>query len=271
MKLDGHAKLTNSAIRAFKSRCTKSTDVFLREKMCQLSQFSTWNINWDSVDSNKNDNRFLIKYIIAQELAVFGEFSHKIGNGYLTREVVAVDLEPPTVFGHLADWGQKYHFMRRGAGASVKDAHRECIELIRKETMNWIRLMMQVLYSYRRRGRSGGSTVFLRKRAASHLAIALHSLQDSFSPGHTKRTNYENYQYPGAIEDIYIYEKQDKHQHSQHDFDSGSMNSFLSRSAVYASADLLRLCALSVSMKSITPLNWNTFENRWLKLSSRAK
>ncbi len=271
MKLDGHAKLTNSAIRAFKSRCSKSTDVFFREKMCQLPQFSIWNINWDGVDSNKNDNRFLIKYIIAQELAVFGEFSHKIGNGYLTREVVAVDLEPLKLPYHRFDFGQKYHFMRRASGATVKDAHRECVELIRKEAMNWIKLMMQILYSYRRRGRSGGSTVFLRKRAASHLAIALHSLQDSFSPGHTKRTSYENYKHPGAIEDIYIYKEQDTHKHSQHDFASGSMNSFLSRSAVYASADLLQLCALSVSRKSVIPLNWNTFENRWLKLSSRAK
>lgn len=204
MKLDGHAKLTNSALRAFKARCSTSTDVFFREKMCHLPQFSAWNINWNSVDSNENDNRSLIKYIIAQELSVFGELSHQIGRGYLAREVVAVDLEPPLVFGHLADWGQKYHFMRRAAGATIKDAHKEAVELIRKEAMNWIRLMIQVLYSYRRRGRSGGSTDFLRKQAASHLAIALHSLQDSFSPGHTKRTHYQSSQYPGTIEDIYI-------------------------------------------------------------------
>jgi hypothetical protein len=271
MKLDGHAKLTNSAIRAFKSRCSKSTDVFFREKMCHLPQFSTWDINWDGASSNENDNRFLIKYIIAQELAVFGELSHQIGRGYLAREVVAVDLELPLVFGHITDWGQKYHFMRRAEGATVKDAHREAIELIRKEAMNWIRLMIRVLHTYRQRGRNRGSTTSLRKQAASHLAIALHSLQDSFSPGHTKRARYERSQYPGAIEDIYIYEVQDKHKHSQHDFDSGSAHSLHALSSVYASADLLRLCALSVSMKSAIPLNWNMFENRWLKLSSRAK
>ena len=271
MKLDGHAKLTNSAIRAFKSRCSKSTDVFFREKMCQLPQFSTWNINWDRVSSNENDNINLAKYIVAQELSAFGETSHKINAGYLTREVVAVDMEPPLVFGHFFNWGQKYHFMRRASGATVKDAHKEAVDLIKKETMSWISSMMHVLYSYRRHGRSGGSTVFLRKKAASHLAIALHSLQDSFSPGHTKRTHYETPQYPGSIEDIYIYKEQDKHNHSQHDFDSASTNSLLSRSAVYASADLLRLCALSVSMKSMAPIGWNTFESRWLKLSSRAR
>jgi len=270
MKLDGHAKLTNSAIRAFKTRCSKSTNVFFREKMCHLPQFSVWNINWSDVSSNKKDNNFLIKYIIAQELSVFGESSHKIGRGYLTREVVGVDLEPPLVLGHLFNWGQKYHFMRRASGETVKDAHREAIDLIKKETMNWISSMMNVLHSYRRHGRSGGSTVFLRKRAASHLAIALHSLQDSFSPGHTKRTHYENPQYPGAIEDIYIYKDQDKHNHSQHDFDSGLINSLHARSAVYASADLLRICALSVSMKSMFPIGWSMFENRWLNLSARA-
>lgn len=78
-----------------------------------------------------------------------------------------------------------------------------------KEAMIWVKLMMRVLHSYRRRGRSGGSTVILRKKAASHLAIALHSLQDSFSSGHTKRAEYEDPRHPGAIEDIYIYSKQD--------------------------------------------------------------
>jgi len=271
MKLDGHAKLTNSAIRAFKSRCSESTNIFFREKMCQLPQFNTWNINWGSNNSNEKDNGNLVKYIIAQELSVIGESLHQIGRGYLTREVVAVDLEPPLVLGHFWNWGQKYHFMRRTSGATVKDAHREATALIKKETMNWIRSMMHVLYSYRRHGRSGGSTVFLRKQAASHLAIALHSLQDSFSPGHTKRVRYEHFHYPGAIEDIYIYNKQDKHKHSQYDFDSGSVNSPHARSAVYASADLLQLCALSVSMKSIFPIGWNIFEDKWLKLSSRAK
>ncbi len=271
MKLDGHAKLTNSAIRAFKSRCSESTDLFFREKICQLPQFDTWNISWDSVDSNESDNINLAKYIIAQELSVFGESLHQIGRGYLTREVVAVDLEPPLVFGHYFGWGQKYHFMRRASGATVKDAHIEAIDLIKKETMNWIRSMLHVLYSNRRHGRSGGSTIVLRKQAASHLAIALHSLQDSISPGHTKRTHHENPQYPGAIEDIYIYKEQDKHNHSQRDFNSASVNSLLSSSAVYASADLLQLCALSVSMKSILPIGWSTFENRWLKLSSRTK
>jgi len=271
MKLDGHAKLTNSAIRAFKSRCSESTNVFFREKICHLPQFNTWNINWQGENSNENDNINLFKYVIGQEISVLGESFHQISRGYLTREVVAVDLEPPLVFGHKFDWGQKYHFMRRESGATVKGAHSEATALIKKETMNWIRTMVHVLYSYRRHGRSGGSTVFLRKQAASHLAIALHSLQDSFSPGHTKRARYENFHYPGAIEDIYIYNKQDKHKHSQHDFDSGSVNSLHARSAVYASADLLRLCALSISMKSIFPIGWNTFEDRWLKLSSRAK
>ena len=138
MKLDGHAKLTNSALRAFKSRCSKSTDVFIREKMCHLPQFNMWNIGWDSTDSNETDNKNLVKYIIAQELSIFGDSFHRVGNGYLARKVVAVDLELPLVFGHLADWGQKYHFMRRASGATVKDAHKEAIELIRKKTVDWI-------------------------------------------------------------------------------------------------------------------------------------
>ncbi len=159
MKLDGHAKLTNSAIRAFKARCSKSTDVFFREKLCHLPQFNLWNISWNGTNSNENDNKNLVKYIIAQELSVFGESFHQIDQGYLTREVVAVDLEPSLILGHKFDWGQKYHFMRResGSGTSVKNAHSEAIALIKKETMNWIRSMMHVLFSYQRHGRSGSS------------------------------------------------------------------------------------------------------------------
>jgi len=92
--------------------------------------------------------------------------------------------------------GEKYHFMRRAESATVKGAHKEAVELIRKEAINWIRLMIRVLYTYRQHGRNRGSTTFLRKQAASHLAIALHFLQDFFSPGHTKRARYEYFQYP---------------------------------------------------------------------------
>jgi len=254
------------------SHVAQNQQMYLSEKkVCHLPQFNMWNISWDSTDSNESDNKNLVKYIIAQELSIFGDSFQRISSGYLARKVVAVDLELPLVFGHYFGWGQKYHFMRRALGATVKDAHKEAIELIRKETMDWIRSMMHILYSYRRHGRSNGSTTFLRKRAASHLAIALHSLQDSFSPGHTKRAPYEHFQHPGAIEDIYIFTEQDKHNHSQHDFDSGSVNSPHARSAVYASADLMRLCALSVSMKSMLPVGWSAFEDRWLKLSSRTK
>jgi len=269
MKVDGHAKLTNSALRAFRSKCSKSLDIFIRKNICQLPQFNTWNLYWNSSDSNDTDNKYLAKYIILQEFSFLGESTHKIGQGYLTREVVAVDLESPTVFGHKADWGQKYHFMRRAANSTVKNAHKEAVALIKKETINWIRLMVSVMHSHHNRRHRTNSHLILKKRAISHLAVALHSLQDSFSPGHTKRSAFNNPQRPGSIEDIYIYEQQNTHIHSQHDFEAASIHSVHANAAVYASADLLRICALSLSLKSLSPIGWNTFENKWLKLSPR--
>lgn len=272
MKLDGHARLTNRAIQTFKMRCSKATDIFLKEKICQLPQFSTFNIDWqDWKGSNDVDNSNLVNFIIAQELSIFGESFHKLERGYLTREVVAVDLEPFKLRYHFLNSGQKYHFMRRATGATIKEAHKECIEFIYTEATNWVKKMNHVLYSFQRHGRSTGSTIFLRKQAVSHLALSLHSLQDSFSPGHTKRTTYQNYLYPGAIENIFIYKNQNKDVHSHGDYASGSVSSLHARSAVYASAELMQLCAHTVSMKAMYPIGWDAFQNRWLKLSSRAK
>ncbi|VAW56480.1 hypothetical protein MNBD_GAMMA07-600 [hydrothermal vent metagenome] len=235
--------------------------------MCHLPQFSLWNIYWNDASSNEKDNMDLFWHIIQQELSIFGKLFSHIERGYLTRKVASVDIELPQVLGHRYDWGQKYHFMRRASGATIQEAHQESVDFIKQETIAWIKIMTRVLHTYRRTGRSGGSTNVLRKQAANHLALALHSLQDSFSSGHTKRSNYNIVKCPGAIKDIYIYEKQDSHKHGQHDFDSASTNSILSRSAVYASADLLKLCAFSISVKNQQPIRWHAFEKQWLKLS----
>ncbi len=44
-----------------------------------------------------------------------------------------------------------------------------------------------------------------RKEAAYHLALALHSLQDSFSLAHTKRTLLQEPSFLASIEDIYLF------------------------------------------------------------------
>ncbi len=279
MKLDGHAKITTQALNEFKARCYKATDLFLRTKVCKLPQFGTWDINWKDVSSNKIDNTRISAYVIIQEASIFREGFQPLKYGYLTREVVAVDVELWKLPFHWFNGGQKYHFLRRNdSEVTVKEAHDECVKFIYKHAANWISMMNRIFYSYRGvlsgfgfRNVDSQIRQHLRRNAASELALALHALQDSFSSGHTKRLKYTDIEYPGAISDIYIYAKQDKHKHSENDFASAGSGSILGDSAVSASADLLRLCARSVAVKSTTPVDWDKFEERWLKLSSNTR
>lgn len=121
MKLDGHAKLTNRSIELFRSRCAQATDIFIRATVCQLPQLHTFDLEWTNAEeSNEADNSMIFRYIAIQELTVFGESFHRLHDGYLTREVVAVDIEPFKLPLHVLESGQRYHFMRRNASASVR-------------------------------------------------------------------------------------------------------------------------------------------------------
>ena len=73
MKLDGHAKLTNSAMLSYKSKCEMATSILFNHKLCRSTQFSTLKKSWaDGENSNVDDNDMMTKYIIIQELSIFG-------------------------------------------------------------------------------------------------------------------------------------------------------------------------------------------------------
>jgi len=57
MKLDGHARITNSAIRSFKSKCKKATRIFI----CRDVQFNTMNIKWNN-GSDSNGTKLSISH-----------------------------------------------------------------------------------------------------------------------------------------------------------------------------------------------------------------
>jgi len=267
MKLDGHTRITNSAIRSFKRKCTKATQIFI----CRDVQFNTMNIKWhNSSNSNSKDNSKLLYLLAAQELSLLSDTaSTSLINGYLTRKVSAVDIEPWKLRYHVTNDGQKYHFMRISEEQTNKAAYTDAVNLIKLQSQKWLNKMRQVYYSNYKFGR--GSTNrkhqlnHIRQKAASELAIALHALQDSFSPAHTRREHYSTPRKPGAISEIYVYADQDHDKHSVNDFNSGSAKSALAQSAVYASADLMNLCAKSLSMKSKLLFGWGQFQNRWLK------
>lgn len=270
MKLDGHARLTNSAIRSFKKKCSLATDIFIRDTICHLPQFNTMNVDWDNwKKSNEKDNSALAYYIAAQELSLFGEVFHKLQKGYLTREVVAVDLEPFKLPYHILESGQKFHFMRKSKSQLMSAAHLDASNLVKSKAESWLKNMNRVFFGKRRHGRSRVSTIPARRSAASELAIALHSLQDSFSPAHTERKTYSEPQFPGAITGLYVYATQNHEDHSAHDFESGSIGSVYARSAVHASAELMMLCAKSISKKSTILLGWEQFKNRWIKFNEK--
>jgi hypothetical protein len=268
MKLDGHAKLTNSAMISYKSKCAMATSILLNHKLCRSTQFSTLNKNWaDGENSNVDDNDMMTKYIIIQELSIFGEGALGLKQGYLVREVVAVDLEPMKLRHHFLDAGQKFHFMRRSTKPNISLAHEECVGFIKESITKWISLMTRALSNRRGAGRRKITTVGLRREAASNMALALHALQDSFSPGHTKREKFTDPNFPGDISDIYIYSSQDHDKHSDDDFDSGSLSSVHAKAAIQASSELMYMAAKSVVNKSVVPIDWNEFQSKWLKMS----
>ncbi|MCI0507639.1 MAG: hypothetical protein L0Z73_16225 [Gammaproteobacteria bacterium] len=271
MKLDGHAKLTNAAILSFSVNCAKATEILQKDTMCRLPQFSTLNIDWkDWMNSNEKDNSNLAYYLAVQEASIIGESMHPLQRGYLTRETVAVDIEPLKLPLHVLASGQKYHFMRDKSDKTVKNAYNKASAFVHANAQRWVEKMHYVLYQHRPQGRSGHSTIAQRRDAASCLALALHSLQDSFSPAHTRRASYKTPNQPGAIEDMYIYSEQDHNKHSAHDYESGSRQSLHAQSAVLASADLMKLCVASVSRKSKTLSGWNSYREKWIKLSPKA-
>jgi len=219
--------------------------------------------------SNEEDNNNLVKEIILQELSLFGESFHSLRNGYLVRETVAVDLEPTKLRHHFMESGQKFHFMRRVKGATIKQSHAECVNFILENVNIWLEKMNRLVHQ-RRHSRSGGAqSVGISRSAASSMALALHALQDSFSSAHTKRAPFSNANYPGAIREIFIYSDQDHNKHSKNDFGSADENSVLSQAAIRASAELLFICAQSVAMRASTVRQWSSFQDKWLRLSVR--
>ncbi len=68
-----------------------------------------------------------------------------------------------------------------------------------------------------------------------------------------------------------MYANQNKDKHSEQDYLSAAENSVLGGSAIEASVDFMYMCSRSVTAKSVSPLDWKNFENKWLSLSPKIK
>lgn len=112
--------------------------------------------------------------------------------------VQAPDLDGVLTQGHWRAWGQMQHFMRV-PGRTTSDSYR---------------LAMDALW-----GAADAAVSHFRHddltRTKDNLGMALHALQDSFSPAHVRRERDEQGRL--VIKDLYEYEAQDSKEHSKGD------------------------------------------------------
>jgi len=110
LKCDGHAKITNEAIKQLLSQC--GSDAIKKQNLCKLKDFQTIKQDWkDKFSSNETDNSEVAQSValslLTPNIPALYDF-----RGYLTSRVIAVDLDFKYLTKHFTSSGQKYHFMR---------------------------------------------------------------------------------------------------------------------------------------------------------------
>lgn len=267
MKCDGHITITEEAFRKVFADC--GGDVNTRE--CD-ARFTGSNLNmyqgtfkgWDVAQ---------IRCVAASAQSL-----------YAAQMVAGVDAE---VTSHYMDRKQAYHFMR-ATNESELTAYRKGCDFIRDRTTGFVHETSAMLRKMPKPmpagedlvftdqfGEKRALTIFYHSRAGthkivhpfartpffnpSHLARALHCLQDSFSRGHVDRDS------AGRISDIYIFEDQDEKEHGHLDIISGTHKDNPDRkSAVEASADLIKLALRASFRMEVILSEWAAFSQRWL-------
>ncbi len=228
--------------------------------VCNIAEFKINNENDDwsnSEQSNSTDNISKSLSILASQLwsnvPAINNFQ-----GYLTEKVVAVDLDIKYIPGHWLDYGQKYHFLRI-KNDTVHNAYANGCEFILFNILGWLNNTVRIKHNK--------FTVInssLKQKAIEHLALALHCLQDTFSPAHVKRAPSKDATKPGRIENIYVYDKINKITHSELDYHSGSLSSFEASMAVEASVALMLSCIKAAANDYYVFVEWDSFKNKWL-------
>ncbi|VAW64582.1 hypothetical protein MNBD_GAMMA09-948 [hydrothermal vent metagenome] len=273
MKFDGHVKLTAKAITRMKIKCPVTTG------SCNAPMFKDDFRLWfgDSKQSTPTDN---------YTSAVF----NYISNAITPDNISAVKLPDAVAFVDLNErWthddpkGQRYHFMR-ARGESNQAAYYNAINFIERHTFNWVSNARKILKfesaMYRNKDvkplqRPG---IRLNNYYVKELALALHSLQDSFSPAHTQRYTGQrrptdqvvagiiksNSNVVMPIRNLYDYSAQDKNKHSSNDYSSGGPAGNWGELAVNASADLMILSIESLWKNDKGLTGWGAFKAKWL-------
>lgn len=177
MKYDGHVKLTAKALEKFKQNCPIATNV------CNAPMFKdtirVWLDDKDTSNSADNYSSGVLNYAI-----------HSI-----TPDILAQVTLPDAVsfvditerWTHEAPKGQRYHFMR-ASGESQFQAYLNGINFIKKHTENWVAAAKLSIQENKIQQKPLQNATWRNTRAyVKELALALHCLQDSYSPGHVNR------------------------------------------------------------------------------------
>ena len=266
MKCDGHAKITHAAIVQLVSQCKSNRSII--QSMCSLPDFNSG--DRDAGFSNKNDSvtgdnwKTAVGIFLSQfnpaDMPELNNFA-----GYLTTRTVAIDVDLGYLKNHITNWGQRLHFLR-SPDESVTSAYNNGCQFIRLNAAKWVEITLRIkLNKYTVINNS------LRKKSIEHLALALHCLQDTFSPSHTNRIRSIDVNKPGKITGIGIYEQQDHNAHSAEDYRSGSIKSVFGKEAINASVALMLLCIQAVAASSYLIRGWDGFKAQWLGFNPNAR
>ena len=261
MKFDGHVKLTSKALTKVKQSCPTDTST------CNAPMFKQEARIWlgDSKKSNTVDNysSAVINYI-GHALAPDVVFQIKLPDA-----TAFVDLDHR--WTHDDPKGQRFHFMR-AENETEKEAYLNAIKFIKTHTENWVNAAKDIIKQKSKPKPLQSATWRETRDYVKELALALHCLQDSFSPGHTQRYfDVQSESYPPGFYDraapirkIFVYAHQDHEAHGDEDYRSGGTDSSWGNIAVNASAALITKGILSIPSEGRGLIGWDDFVNKWL-------
>ncbi len=235
---------------------------------------------------------------------------HSIGGNldvaYLAEFTVSRDVIDVFTIGHWSNFAQKHHFMRRFEQQTERAAYMESIEWISSNALTAAGHLAWRIHFFKERGMSdkanskpNASCGLKSMPQGAHMnsvgrevlgedyfddepndadwqAIgnAIHALQDSFSEGHTMRSNEISTTKAGKIIRVKRYSGIDKIGHSKHDqaWGQGDTFTFVGKQAVNATKDLISMIintALTSKQgeKPTKLISWDDLKRKWLVAS----
>jgi hypothetical protein len=261
MKFDGHVKLTTKALKQMKHNCPVMTGV-CNAPMFKSSNGRVWLGNKKTSNSLDNYSSAIVNYLGAS----------------ITPDIlVQVTLPDAVAFVDLSErWthedpkGQRYHFMK-SSNQTETQAYLLGVRFIKTHTENWVNTAKILIGTKIEKQKPLQNASWRNTRKyVEELALALHCLQDAFSPGHVERITPTKTPVGGLtgvstpIRKIYDYSKQNHDDHGEHDYTQGAPDSNWGASAVNASVALMSMGIMSIHQQGWGLKGWPQFKSNWL-------